>query len=101
MLKTMISVSIREARTHLNDLIDKALRGEEVVLLRGSKRVVVLTPVTDADLEITPRLSDAQAERFWQRIERERTEGRLTAYDSPDEAVPALKGAKSVKKRSR
>ena len=70
-------------------------------MLRGSKHVVALTPITDADLELAPRLSDAQAERFWQRIEAEREEGRLTSFDSPQEAVAALERARPRAKRPR
>ena len=95
----MITATIREARARLNALIDKALEGEEVVLLRGSKHVVALTPITSADLELVPRLSDAQAARFWEKIDREREEGRLVSFDSSEKAVAALRKARRPKRR--
>ena len=97
----MITATIREAKAKLNDLIDKALQGEEVVLLRGSKHVVALTPVTDDDLELSAHLTDAQAGRFWDRIEREREEGKLLSFESPEEAVAALERRVSGKKPRR
>ena len=88
----MITATIREAKARLNDLIDKALQGEDVVLLRGSKHVVALTPITDADMELAPRLTDSQAARVWDDIVAERKAGRLATFDSPEKAVSALAG---------
>ena len=95
----MITATIREAKATLNELIDRALRGEEVVLLRGSKHVVTLTPITEDDLELAPRLSDAQAARFWDRIERERSEGKLLSFASSARAAADLKRTWGAKKR--
>jgi antitoxin (DNA-binding transcriptional repressor) of toxin-antitoxin stability system len=95
----MVTATIREARARLNDLIDRAIRGEEVVLLRGSKHVVTLTPITDDDLELSPRLSDAQAARFWEEIARQRKEGRLKTFETPEEAVEALKRIRPSRRR--
>jgi prevent-host-death family protein len=39
-------VTVHEAKTHLSKLIERALRGEEVVIHRGSEPVVRLVPVT-------------------------------------------------------
>ena len=86
----MITATIREARLKLNELIHQALDGEEVVLLHGSRPVVTLTPVTSADLELKPRLSDAQAEHFWAEISRQRAAGKVTSFASAEEAVAAL-----------
>jgi prevent-host-death family protein len=40
--------TVHEAKTHLSRLIDRALRGEDVVIHRGPIPVVRLVPVTRA-----------------------------------------------------
>jgi len=65
-------VTIREAKARLNALVEAALRGEQVVLMRGSEHVAAIVPVSAEDLELSPRLSDPQAERFWQQLAAER-----------------------------
>jgi antitoxin (DNA-binding transcriptional repressor) of toxin-antitoxin stability system len=87
-------VTIREARARLSQLIEKALAGEDVVILRGSKHVVALTPITADDLELAPRLTDAQAARFWASIEADRAAGRIRWFNSSEEAVTAMSKAK-------
>jgi prevent-host-death family protein len=42
----MRQVTIHAAKTNLSRLIEAALRGEEVVIAKGSKPVVRLVPVT-------------------------------------------------------
>ena len=54
----MKAVTIREAKAHLNELIQAATRGEQVVLMRGSKHVAALVPLSAEELELAPRLSD-------------------------------------------
>ena len=61
---------------------------------------MTLTPITQDDLELAPRLTDAQAQRFWDRIERQRQEGKLLSFDSPEKAVAGLKRTSRGKKRS-
>lgn len=92
----MITRTLREARISLNDLVRRAQAGEQVVLLRGSRPVVTLTPVTSDDLELAPRLTDAQAVRFWEGIGRERKSGRLTSFSS-GKALLASTGKKGAK----
>ncbi|MFM8938611.1 MAG: type II toxin-antitoxin system Phd/YefM family antitoxin [Phenylobacterium sp.] len=41
----MPQYSVRDAKTHLSRLISRALAGEEVVIVRGSKPVVRLEPI--------------------------------------------------------
>jgi prevent-host-death family protein len=57
-------VTIREAKARLNALVEAAQRGEQVVLMRGSKHVAAIVPVSAEDLELSPHLRDPQAERF-------------------------------------
>src|SRR5689334_10759215 len=85
----MRSVTIKEAKARLNELIDAATLGEQVVLMRGSKHVAALVPITEAQLELTTPLTDAQAERFWQQIAADRA-GATTVFESAREAVEFL-----------
>jgi prevent-host-death family protein len=54
------TVSIKEARAHLKALVDRARRGEVVVLLRRGKEVARLVPPPDRKREI-PDLRDFRA----------------------------------------
>ena len=42
----MQAVTIREAKARLNALVEAALRGEQVVLMRGSQHVAAIVPVS-------------------------------------------------------
>lgn len=64
----MITVTLQEAKAKLNQLIELARSGEEVVLFRGSKVVARLEPLSEGDLEIAHRLNDSQAEHFWKEV---------------------------------
>lgn len=87
----MIAVTIREARARLNRLIEQARRGEQVVLLRGSRHVACLTPIDADDIEVRTSPTDAQAERLWQEVARLRGNGRLRTFSSPRAAVAHLR----------
>jgi prevent-host-death family protein len=41
----MATITITKAKAQLNDLIERARRGEEVIIARGSKPLVRLVPV--------------------------------------------------------
>jgi antitoxin (DNA-binding transcriptional repressor) of toxin-antitoxin stability system len=41
----MTTVTIHQAKTHFSRLIDRALSGEEVVVMRGREPVIVLKPL--------------------------------------------------------
>jgi prevent-host-death family protein len=86
----MHTVTIREAKARLNALVDAAERGEQVVLMRGSRLVAAIVPVSADDLELAPRLTDPQAERLWRRIEGERASGASVVFDAPEKAVAYL-----------
>jgi prevent-host-death family protein len=45
--------SVAEAKTHLSELIDRALAGEEVIITRHGCPVVTLKPVTPPPRRIT------------------------------------------------
>lgn len=86
----MHTVTIREAKARLNALVNAAERGEQVVLMRGSRLVAAIVPVSVDDLELAARLTDPQAERLWKEIEGERTSGASVVFDAPEKAVAYL-----------
>ncbi len=86
----MKAVTIREAKARLNALVEAAARGEQVVLMRGSKHVAAIVPVSADDLELSPVLTDSQAERLWQQLHEEREAGTSLVFESPERAVSFL-----------
>jgi prevent-host-death family protein len=86
----MQTVTIREAKARLNALVEAAERGEQVVLMRGSRLVAAIVPISTADLELAPHLTDPQAERLWRQLEVERTGGASVVFDAPKKAVAYL-----------
>ncbi len=86
----MQAVTIREAKARLNALVEAALRGEQVVLMRGSQHVAAIVPVSSDDLELSPRLSDPQAERFWQELAAGSADGASLVFETPEKAVEHL-----------
>ena len=40
-----VAVNVHEAKTHLSRLLDQALAGEDVIIMRSGKPLVKLTPV--------------------------------------------------------
>jgi prevent-host-death family protein len=44
----MTQVNVHEAKTHLSRLLDQAMAGEEVVIMRSGKPLVRLAPVETA-----------------------------------------------------
>jgi prevent-host-death family protein len=55
--------SVAEAKTHLSELIDRALSGEGVVITRHGRPLVELKPVQPAPRKITPADVDWLAAR--------------------------------------
>jgi prevent-host-death family protein len=86
----MRAVTIREAKARLNELLEAATRGEQVVLMRGSKHVAALVPLSAEELELPARLSDPQAERLWRHLAAEERAGRQLVFEGPGEAVAHL-----------
>lgn len=87
----METVTITKAKARLNELILRAEHGEEIVLMRGSRHVACIVPIREEDLELAPRLTDAQARRLWDEIGKERKSGRALEFESPAEAVETLR----------
>ena len=87
----MVAVTLKEAKAKLNELVERAIRGDDVVLMKGSRHVASIVPITAEDLELAPRLTDEQAYRLVEQIRRERAEGRMRRFSSPEQAVAALR----------
>jgi antitoxin (DNA-binding transcriptional repressor) of toxin-antitoxin stability system len=86
----MQAVTIRDAKARLDALVEAAERGEQVVLMRGAKHVALIVPPSEADLEVSPRLADSQAERFWRLIAAERGDGASVVMEAAAGAVEFL-----------
>jgi prevent-host-death family protein len=86
----MNAVTIREAKARLNALVEAAERGEQVVLMRGAKHVAAIVPLSADDLEVSSRITDAQAERLWRQIAEERRDGSSEVKESAELAVAFL-----------
>lgn len=102
----MRAVTIREAKARLNQLVDAAEKGEQVVLMRGSRHVAAIVPISAEELEIAPRLSDAQAERLWRQLAEERRSGQLLVLEDAEAAVrhltpPSTSRRPGIRKRRR
>ena len=93
-------VTTREAKARLNELVEAATRGEQVVLMRGSKLVAAIVPVSAEQFELAPKLTDAQAERLWRQIRAERGDGSSLLFDSPQETVAFLSRQSSSRRRT-
>jgi prevent-host-death family protein len=94
----MEAVTIREAKARLNALVEAAERGEQVVLMRGSKLVAAIVPISAHDLELASSLTDPQAERLWRQLSDERRDGSSVLLDSPADAVAFLSGRATRRK---
>ena len=67
----MITATLQEAKAKLHKLVEAAIAGQQVVLLRGSEVVARITPLSADELEIAPQLTDRQAESFWNQVHSE------------------------------
>jgi antitoxin (DNA-binding transcriptional repressor) of toxin-antitoxin stability system len=79
----MICATMKDAKARLNRLVQSAEAGESVVLMRGSRHVAAIVPISEDDLDLKLMLSDAQATRFWEEIEN----GALTALRDPKDLL--------------
>ena len=95
----MRAVTIREAKARLNQLVDAAEKGEQVVLMRGSRHVAAIVPLSAEELEIAPRVSDAQAERLWRQLAEERRSGQLLVLEDAEAAVRHLTAPPTTARR--
>jgi antitoxin (DNA-binding transcriptional repressor) of toxin-antitoxin stability system len=68
----MITATLQEAKAKLNQLVEKAQSGEEVVLMRGTEIVATILPISSREVEISSRLTDTQAKKFWDEVGKEK-----------------------------
>jgi antitoxin (DNA-binding transcriptional repressor) of toxin-antitoxin stability system len=47
----MVSVNLTETRKRMNELIDRALAGEAVIIMRGKKPIASMKPLTAEETE--------------------------------------------------
>jgi prevent-host-death family protein len=59
-------VNIHEAKTHFSSLVDRALRGEEIIIARGGKPVAKLVPLTPEAPRQAGLLKGIFDERFFE-----------------------------------
>lgn len=97
----MEAVTIREAKARLNALVEAAERGEQVVLMRGSRLVAAIVPVSARDVELAPHLTDPQAERVWARLADERASGATVIFDGPEQAAAFMASDRSRPRTNR
>jgi prevent-host-death family protein len=79
----MICSTMKDAKAKLNSLVQSAEAGESVVLMRGSRHVAAIVPISEADLDLNLTFSDEQANRFWQEIK----SGALTELRDPKDLL--------------
>lgn len=78
----MTKATIAEAKTQLGALIDAAIRGERVVIMRGSKPAAAIVPV-ETDESPALRVSDAAAEFLADEARAELAVGVAQVHESP------------------
>jgi antitoxin (DNA-binding transcriptional repressor) of toxin-antitoxin stability system len=98
----MRALTIKEAKARLNELVEAAIKGEDVVLMRGSRHVAAIIPLTEEDLYVASRVTDEQAARLWKSLASEHAAGKTLELDSMEGAVAALQNeGKAPKAKSR
>jgi prevent-host-death family protein len=93
----MRAVTIKDAKAHLNELIEAAEAGEHVVLMRGAKHVAAIVPIDERDLELVLDLGDEQAARLWQALANEREAGKTRVFASARDAVQVLRDVRTAR----
>jgi prevent-host-death family protein len=85
----MTKATIAQARTRLGKLIDAALRGERVVIMRGSKPAAAIVPV-DTNGSPALRVSNAAAAFLAHEARAELEAGVATVHESPAAFAAAI-----------
>lgn len=85
-------VNVSQAKAQLSALIEAAEKGEQIVIMRGSRPAVTLLRVTESDMGLHPEISPGALSEFEAEIGAERAAGQLRVLGrSGSEAVSALK----------
>ena len=67
----MITASVSQTRRKLSELIELARNGEDVVIIKDSRPVAALRRIDASDLQLAIHVSDYQAVRLDELIDRE------------------------------
>lgn len=85
-------VTVSQAKSQLSAYIKSAEHGEQVVIMRGSKPAVLLRPITEQDINLSPELSLSALAAFEDEIAMDRQKGSLRKLgNDPVEAVASLR----------
>ena len=85
----MTKATIDQAKHHLSELVDAALKGEEVVIFRGAKPSVAIVPVA-ANYSSALRVSDAAATYLANEARTELAAGAAQVHESPAAFAAAI-----------
>jgi|GEM_PF-2327390 len=85
----MTKATIAQAKTQLGELIDAALRGERVVITRGSKPAAAIVPA-NADEMVPLRVSDVAADFLAYEARAELETGAAQVHESPAAFAAAI-----------
>ncbi len=92
-------VTVSQAKSQLSAYIKSAEQGEQVVIMRGSKPAVVLRPVSEHDMNLSPEFSSSTLDSFEKEILRDRKAGSLLKLgNDPVEAATSLNRRRSKRK---
>jgi prevent-host-death family protein len=87
----MKTFTVSEAKAKLSALVEAALHGEQILIMRGSKPAVTLTPVSEDELSFWPAVPKTALADFDREIEADRRAGELKHLGSAAAAAKALR----------
>jgi prevent-host-death family protein len=87
----MKTFTISEAKAKLSALVEAAEHGEEILIMRGSKPAVTLTPVSEDELSFWPAVPKTAMADFDREIEADRRAGGLKLLGGSAAAAKALR----------
>lgn len=62
----MVTMTATEASRHFKDVLDRIEHGETVVVIRGGKRIALITPAPDPATALLAVLKNTPADPQWQ-----------------------------------
>jgi prevent-host-death family protein len=95
----MRAFTIKAAKAHLNELVEIAEAGEQVILMRGAKHVAAIVPIDESQLELAIDLTDVQAARLWRQLASEQKSGGTAVFGSAARAVQHLSKPGSARRQ--
>ena len=58
----MQTVNIHEAKTHLSQLLERVLKGEQVIIAKAGKPIAVLSPINEVPAQRVPGIDAGKLE---------------------------------------